>query len=389
MTPKAPMDGLTVVDFTSMLAGPYCTRLLADTGATVIKIEAVSGDYIRQVAPFSGETSSYFGHLNCGKESLVLDLRNPDDKAIALQLIQSADVLVENFRPGVMKKLGLGWEDVSPLNPSLVYCSISGYGQTGPKSQVPAYAPIIHAASGYDDTMSSVQDEIPGPINCAVQTADIMAGAYAFGAIQTALVGRLRNGNGQYIDVSLMDAMINLMVYDTQVSQNPLDEPRAIYMPIRAADAYVTVAPINARNFQAMATAMGHPEWQTDPRFDTVSKRRANWKILMSLAEEWTLGRSAVECEDILSQAGVPCAKYQTLKEAIADPQVEHRGLMVRLESNNGGYLVPNPPFTFADGTVAVRPNVPDLNSFATRVQEAVKTSAFQSNAKSQAGDTN
>ncbi|MGO1119228.1 CaiB/BaiF CoA transferase family protein [Rhodovibrionaceae bacterium A322] len=368
MTSPAPLEGLTVLDFTSMIAGPYCTRLLADVGATVIKIETADGDYIRQVAPHSYGVSRYFTHMNCGKKSVVLDLTDPSDLQRALELAQTADVVVENFRPGVMAKLGLSWKVMKERNPALIYCSISGYGQTGPRAQTPAYAPIVHASSGYDDTMARFQEDLDGPLSCGVPTADMLAGIYAFSAIQTALIGRQQQGLGQHIDVSLMDSMINLMVYDTQVAQQPLDEPRAVYVPIRAADGYVAVAPINARNFEAMADVMGHPGWKSDPRFATVKNRRANWKTLMALAEEWTLKRSAEDCERLLSAARVPCAKYQSLLEALSDPQTEHRQLLVKVEDADGGVLVPNPPFKFADGSVGVRPTVPEIGQHTDEI---------------------
>ncbi|MBT5917131.1 MAG: CoA transferase, partial [Alphaproteobacteria bacterium] len=181
------MAGLKVIDFTSMLAGPYCTRLLADCGAEVIKIEPAAGDAVRNFPPINNGVSSYFVQLNCGKKSVVLDLASNDGKQAALDLIVDVDVVVENFRPGVIARLGLDYETLSASNPELVYCSISGFGQTGPKSQDPAYAPIVHAASGFDQAQMDIQGDGSAPNNCGIFTADILAAVYAFGAIQTAL----------------------------------------------------------------------------------------------------------------------------------------------------------------------------------------------------------
>lgn len=369
MTQTPPLSGLMVVDFTAMLAGPYCSRLLADTGAEVIKVETQTGDYIRGVAPISAGESTYFAQLNVGKKSIVLDLTEPDDYATARALTARADIVVENFRPGVMKKLGLDYDTLSADNPGLIYCSISGYGQTGPRAKDPAYAPIVHAMSGYDLAMAEAQTGLDGPISTAVQTADMVSGLFAFSAIQTALVGRLRHGNGQFIDVSLMEAMINLMPFDTQLAQNPQDDPRAVYGPIRARDGFVNVAPISQKNFENMARVMGHPEWIDDPRFAETPNRRANWDTLMNLAQDWTIQRDAETCATELNAAGVPCGVYQTLAQAIHDPQIEHRGLMVKIDDAEGGFLVPNVPFTFADGSVRAATQAPGLGEHTDAIR--------------------
>ena len=365
---KRPMAGLKVIDFTSMLAGPYCTRLLADCGAEVIKIEPAAGDAVRNFPPINNGVSSYFVQLNCGKKSVVLDLASNDGKQAALDLIVDVDVVVENFRPGVIARLGLDYEILSASNPELVYCSISGFGQTGPKSQDPAYAPIVHAASGFDQAQMDIQGDGSAPNNCGIFTADILAAVYAFGAIQTALLGRARHGGGQFIDVALMDAMINLLVYDTQVAQTPVDTPRTVYAPSPTSDGYVIITPVSQKNFQQMADAMDHPEWKTDPRFQEVKERRKNWGGVTALIADWTSTRTAAMCEDILSAAGVPCSRYRTIAEAISDPQSIARGLMSKMSEADGGFLVPNPPFKFADNSVATIPTAPRLGEHTDEV---------------------
>jgi len=359
MTPAKPLAGITVVDFTSMIAGPYCTRLLADCGAEVLKVEAPEGDYIRSRAPLRDGQSTYFGHLNCGKKSLTIDLKSDEGRDVARRLAAASDIVVENFRPGVMRRLGLDYANLCGQRTDLVYCSISGFGQAGPRAGQPAYAPVIHAASGFDHTQFSYQDDAARPAKTGIFVADVLAAVYAFGAIQTALIGRLRHGRGQFIDVALMDSMINMLVFECQEAQFPSGARRPLYVPMRAADGFVIVAPVNQRNFEQLADATGNSGWRTDPRFATDTARQANWDALMAAIEAWTSSRSARDCEDTLMKAGVPCSRYLTVGEAMADPHVVARGTLASVTDAAGTFLVPNPPFQFADGSVEAGRKVP------------------------------
>ena len=358
-----PLAGIRVVDFTSMIAGPYCTRLLADCGAEVVKVEEPNGDHMRSRPPLRDGHSTYFGHLNAGKQSVALDLKSEEGRDSARLLVAASDVVVENFRPGVMKRLGLDCATLSASKPDLVYCSISGFGQTGPRAEQPAYAPVVHAASGFDHTQFTYQDGQDRPAKTGIFVADVLAAVYAFGAIQTALVGRLRHGNGQFIDVALMDSMINLLVFECQEAQFPSKERRPLYVPMRARDGFVIVAPVNQRNFEQLADAVGCPEWKTDPRFATVAARTAHWDALMSAIENWTATRAARDCEEMLMAAGVPCSRYLSVAEAMADPQLSARGSLATVTDGAGSFLVPNPPFRFGDGSVGVGPDVPALGA--------------------------
>lgn len=368
--PAKPLAGIKVVDFTSMIAGPYCTRLLADCGAEVLKVEAPEGDYMRSRAPLRSGESSYFGHLNCGKKSLAIDLKSDEGRDIAHRLAAASDIVVENFRPGVMRRLGLDYASLSGARTDLVYCSISGFGQTGPRAEQPAYAPVIHAASGFDHTQFSYQEGTARPAKTGIFVADVLAAVYAFGAIQTALVGRLRHGKGQFIDVALMDSMINLLVFECQEAQFPSGARRPLYVPMRARDGFVIVAPVNQRNFEQLAEATGNSGWKTDARFATDRARQANWDALMNAIEAWTSLRSARECEDTLMKAGVPCSRYLTVGEAMRDPHVVARGTLASVTDAAGTFLVSNPPFQFADGTVAAAPTVPTLGAHTKDVLE-------------------
>jgi CoA:oxalate CoA-transferase len=363
-----PLAGIRIVDFTSMIAGPYCSRMLADCGAEVLKIEELSGDHMRKAKPLREGHSAYFGHLNCGKQSVAIDLKAASGRDIAAELVASSDVVLENFRPGVMKRLKLDYATLTSKHPDLIYCSISGFGQSGPRAGHPAYAPVVHAASGYDLTQFDYQGDQDRPAKTGIFMADVLAAVYAFGAIQTALVGRLRHGGGQFIDVALMDSMINLLVYECQAAQFPDGTKRHLYAPLVALDGFVIVTPINQRNFEQLADATGNPGWKTDERFAEQHARSENWHTLMSELEKWTKLRPARQCEDILMSAGVPCSRYLTVSEAISDPQTVFRGTMARAEDAAGPFLVPNAPFKFADGGIMARPQVPALGQHTRQV---------------------
>jgi crotonobetainyl-CoA:carnitine CoA-transferase CaiB-like acyl-CoA transferase len=363
MAATPPLAGLRVLDFTSMIAGPYCARLLADCGAEVLKIEEPHGDHMRERPPLRDGHSAYFGHLNAGKKSIVLDLKSDAGRRAAIELAATSDVVLENFRPGVMARLGLDYETLAAAKADLVYCSISGFGQTGPRAQQPAYAPIIHAASGFDHTQFTYQDDQDRPAKTGIFIADVLAAVYAFGAIQTALIGRLRHGHGQYIDVALMDSMLNLLVFECQEAQFPSGVRRPLYAPLRARDGFVIVAPVNQRNFEQLADAVGHGEWKSDPRFATLTARTRHWDAMMAAIEQWTSARGARDCEDLLMTAGVPCSRYLTVAEAMAEPQIVARGAFGVVTDGAGSFLVPNPPFRFADGSVEVGGAVPELGS--------------------------
>ena len=218
--------GLRVLDFSTTIAGPHCARMLADMGAEVIKIETSEGETMRTRPPLRNGCSTAFGQLNVGKKSLVLDLKSSEGGEVVSRLVTQADILVENFRPGVMRRLGLDWESLKELNPKLIYCSISGYGQTGPSAELPAYAPVIHAASGYDMAHLSYQPGRSRPDYCGIYHADVVTGTYAFGAIASALYQREITGQGQHIDVSMLESMLTLTLNEVQWSQLTFRRPR-------------------------------------------------------------------------------------------------------------------------------------------------------------------
>src|ERR1700742_1390926 len=302
----SPLAGIRVLDFSIMLAGPYCARLLADVGADVIKIEPPEGDDMRLRTPLRDGNSAYFGQLNAGKRSLALDLKSPEAIKLVKQLVAETDIVVENFRPGVMDRLGLGYEALREINPRLIFCSISGYGQTGPAAERAAYAMIVHAESGFDRSLMRYAGDRDRPATGAIFVADIMGGIFGFSAIQTALVQRQHTGMGQRIDVALMDCMLNLLVYELQEAQFPIRSPRPTYGPVRTLDGDILIAPVTARNFTALCEVTGQRELKDDPRFNTVPARSANWAAMMQVIEKWTERHTVRECMAALDKAGVP-----------------------------------------------------------------------------------
>lgn len=290
-----PLKGVRVLDFTSMLAGPCCARWLADLGADVIKVEAPEGDYMRSRPPLREGNSAYFGHLNGGKRSIVLDLKRPAAVALARRLAGTCDVVLEGSRPGVMKRLGLDAASLMAEFPRLVYCSVSGYGQEGPRAGSPAYAAIVHATSGFDDAWQKSQPAPQQPPTCGVQIADVVAATFATIGIQSALLARAASGRGQLVDLSLAEGMMALMPLDLVQAQFPADQRRALYRPVRAADGYIVATPISQANFMDLCKAMERLELQTDARYATPLARSDHWDELLAEIQAWAAQRPAAD----------------------------------------------------------------------------------------------
>jgi crotonobetainyl-CoA:carnitine CoA-transferase CaiB-like acyl-CoA transferase len=366
---------IRVVDFTQVMAGPFCTRLLADCGAEVLKIEPPGGDTMRSRPPLRQGESAYFGTLNAGKRSVVVDLKTEEGRQDARRLAATADVVVENFRPGVMDRMGLGWQALSAVNPRLVYCSISGFGQTGEAAKRPAYAPMIHAASGFDLALMDFLPDAERPAPTGMFFADVLAAVYAWGAVQTALLERERTGKGQQVDVALMDSLLSMMVYECMEAQFPQKQKRHVYSPLRASDGFIIVVPLSQKNFDGMATLLGNPEWTADPRFASAAGREANWAEIMRHLEGWTLERSAEDCESAFLGAGVPCSRYRTVAEALADPASVERGILGEVEDAAGPFGVPNPPFRMSATEARVRRPIPALGEATEEMLAPVRAS--------------
>jgi CoA:oxalate CoA-transferase len=363
------LHDLRVLDFSTTIAGPHCTRMLADLGAEVIKIEPAEGETMRSRPPVRNGFSSVFGQLNAGKKSIVLDLKSPEAVDVIHQLVKDADILVENFRPGVMGRLKLDYASLQPFNPRLIYCSISGYGQTGPSAELPAYAPVIHAASGYDMAHLAYQPGRNRPDYCGIYHADVLTGVYAFGAISAALYQRQLSGKGQHIDVSMLESMLSLTLNDVQSAQFEVAPPsRPMFGPVETADGYVMVAIASEKTFQGMVRAAGHPEWTDDPRFAKYADRRRHWIDLMDGVENWSRTITTANCLAELSAHGVPCSAYRTVAEAMDDPQIAHRGALAEVEDGGGTFKVTNMPFRMSGAKVAAGPRAPALGEHTNAV---------------------
>lgn len=338
---SAPLEGIRVVDFSSIVAGPWCTRLLADCGAEVIKIEAAGeGDLLRHTQPVKGGVSLVYAQYNCGKKSVVLDLKSPAGLEIARALIAKADILVENFRPGVMARLGLDYASVSGANPALIYCSISGFGQTGPSAGLPAYAPVVQAASGFEHVMMTAQSA-EAPLNSGVMIADVVAAAYAFGAIQTALIHRMRTNKGAHIDATLLESIMSLIAIQYQEAQSEKPIASARFYPLRTKDGFVMAPLVSARNYLALYPLIGRPEW---------SKTRACLADILAAKREiedafaaWAKDRTVSEVIEKLSGAGIPCSPYAAPADMLGDAHLKARGAFADLNGGQGAVL--NPPF--------------------------------------------
>ncbi len=366
---NSALDGLRVLDFTTTIAGPHCGRMLADLGAEVIKIEAPEGDMMRTRPPLRSGASTSFGQLNAGKKSIALDLKSPHGVEAARRLVATADVVVENFRPGVMRRFGLDYPAMREIKPDLVYCAISGYGQTGPSAELPAYAPVIHASSGYDLAQIAHQEEARRPDYCGIFIADVLTGTYAFGAIMTALYQRQMTGEGQMIDVSMLESMLSLTLSEIQAAQFAVAPPgRPIFGPIATKDGYIMLAIASERTFQNLAAGSGHPGWITDPRFAQYTDRRRHWGDLVDELELWSKERTTAEVQAIFDRHGVPSSPYRTVKEAMTDPQLAHRNAFAEITDAGGTFRALNPPFRLSAARTAAQPFVAALGEHTEEV---------------------
>jgi crotonobetainyl-CoA:carnitine CoA-transferase CaiB-like acyl-CoA transferase len=357
-----PLDGLRILDFSTTIAGPHCSRLLADMGAEVVKVESTEGDLMRSRPVQRDGFSTMFGQLNAGKKSIVLDLKKPEAVAAIKKLAATVDILVENYRPGVMKRLGLDYAELSKVNPRLIYCAISGYGQTGPGAGRPAYAPVIHASTGYDMAHLFYQQGRQRPDNCGIFVADYASGAYAMGAILAAVHQRHATGKGQMVDVSMFETLVGMLLGEVNRAQFDFEMPsRPMYGPIEASDGYVMLATASEKTFQDMATAAGRRDWLTDPRFEKYQDRRMNWGLLVDELEAWSKKMSVKDVVAALEKQGVPCSPYVTVTEALQDPQVQHRGSLCTIEDGGGTYKSPAPPFRFSGSPLQSGPKVAAL----------------------------
>jgi len=342
---QAALSDVVVVDLSRVFAGPYCTMMLGDLGATVIKVEQPGkGDDTRQFGPpyVAGEAAYYLG-LNRNKYSVTLDFKNPADLQRLLELVKKATVLVENFRPGTLAKLGLGYDALREINPGLIYCSISGYGQSGPYAMRPGYDFVAQAESG----IMSVTGEVDGePQRVGTPIADNAAGMFACMSILAALYVRQQTGKGQHIDISLLEAAVSLL---GNVSANHLisgeEAPRygnghpniVPYQAFRTKNGYIVVSCGNDRLYQTLCTLLGREDLTNDPRFATNPQRVRNRAALIPILQELFARRETDEWLEQLRAAGIPCGPINTVGQIYNDPHIQERGFVWECEHPTAG----------------------------------------------------
>ena len=377
MSDVLPLDGIVVVDLTRVLSGPYCTMLLADMGARVIKIEQPGrGDDTRAWGPpFQGSESAYFLSINRNKESLTLDLKRPEGRAILDRLIERADVLVENFRPGTMARLGLSYETLAKTRPSLVYCSISGFGQTGPRRDEPGYDAVIQGEGG----LMSVTGEADGPpLRLGVAISDIVSGMFAAQGIAMALLARAKTGRGQHVDIGMLDSTAALLTYQaasyfaTGASPTRLGNRHPTIVPYETfavADGDLVLAVGNDELWRSFCHAVGLSALASDERFATNRDRVVNYDILKPLLDATLRTRSRADWIAVLNASGVPCGSVRSIGDVLGDPQIEARGMIAAVEHSTLGSLrTLGVPIKLSDTPARIRSAAPVLGQHTDRI---------------------
>jgi len=375
---ELPLSGLTVIDFTRVLAGPLCTMLLGDMGAEVIKIEDPRhGDDTREWAPFVGGWSTYFLGVNRNKKSVTVDLKSADGVALLERLVRSADVLVENFRPGTLERLGFGPDRARAMNERLIYCSISGYGATGPRRDLPGYDMVIQGESGLMDVTGFPET---GPTKVGVAITDCLAALYAVQGILLAHITRARTGKGQFVDVALLDSAVSILglpvgiVAATGKSPGRLGNAHpslAPYEPYPAADGYVVVAVANPRLWSRFCAAVGAEALERDPRFASNSDRLKNRAALNDRICELFRDQNVDSLIERMTAAGVPCGRVRTIDDVLRDPQLTARQMLVEIAAGAESIKVPGNPVKLSDVPTLPASAPPALGQHTREVREA------------------
>ncbi|MGQ4807504.1 Acetyl-CoA:oxalate CoA-transferase [Candidatus Entotheonellaceae bacterium PAL068K] len=372
-----PLDRVKVLDLTRVLAGPYCTMLLADMGADVVKVErpGVGDDTRAYGPPFRGGESAYFLSINRNKRGLTLNLKHPRALEILGRMVETVDVVVENFRPGTMESFGFGYDTARQMNPQLIFCSISGYGHTGPLSHLPGYDLIIQGEGG----IASLTGDASGPpYKMGTSQADIIAGMTAFQGILLALLARAQTGRGQKVDISMLDCQVALLTYQAGIyfatgesptrmgNQHPTITPYETY---RCKDGYINLACGNDAMWQRFCRVLEHQEWADDWRFATNADRVEHRQQLGALIEPVMLHKTSREWTLALRAAGIPCGPIQSVSQVCESSQARHRDMVVALEHPRAGRVkVTGVPIKLSDTPGAVTTPPPLLGEHTTEV---------------------
>ena len=371
-----PLQGIRVLDLSRVLAGPYCTMVLGDLGADVIKVESPEGDETRGWGPpFSERESAYFLCINRNKRSIVVDFKTDEGREILHTLIKKSDVFVENFRPGTLRRFSIDYEAASALNPNLIYCSITGFGQTGPLRDRPGYDFMIQAMGG----LMSITGEPDGePMKVGVAVADLFAGQNAVVAILAALQVRTKTGRGQHLDISLLDSQVAMLanVASNYLISGNLPERYGNahanivpYQSFQASDAWFIVAVGNDKQFEKLCALIGHLELVNDQRFVTNAGRVKHRDELIAILKPIFLRRTASEWLSALEAAGIPCGPINTLDQVFAEPQVKSREMLIHMEHSQIGDLkLVGSPLKFSDSTMEYKLPPPRLGEHTEEI---------------------
>ena len=368
----APLSGVTVLDLTHVLAGPFCSHTLQDLGARVIKVERPGlGDDTRAFPPFVNDTSAYFAALNSGKQSIALDLKSPTDRGILDRLLARADVVLENYRPGVMERLGYGWERLHAEYPRLIYGAVSGFGHTGPDAAKPAYDMVVQARGG---VMSITGEEGGPPVRVGASIGDIVAGMYLAQGVLAALYDREKTGLGAKVDVAMLDAQLAIQEHSIALTtatgrapgrtgaRHPTITPFSTY---RAADGFFVIAAGNDAMFEHLCKTLDLPLKAGDPRFATNAARCDNNALLKRLIEAVTLEHPAAHWIAKLEAAGLPTARVQDMSEVLQDPQLLARAMVLPIAPDAQGnrFTAPGNPIKLTTlPELTTRPAAPALD---------------------------
>lgn len=380
MTICQPLEGLTIIEVCNVAAGPFCGMLLADMGADVIKVEQPNGgDTLRHWPPFSKGYSENFASLNRNKKSITANLKDPSDKALVLELAKSADVLIENNRPGVMDRLGLGYDDIKNVNPRLVYCSISAYGQTGPRAQEGGFDLTLQAMSG---VMSVTGTPDGPPIKCGVPIADFSAGLYAAFSIVSAVRQAERDQQGAHIDISMLGSTLAIAALQTSEyfgsGKNPVKlgsaHPRnAPYQVFRCGEGFFGMAAGNNSLWANVCKAIGREDLITDERFLNTSDRAKNQAVLLSILEEIFAQHDSAHWLATFRAGNVPCAPVNTYSEVLEDPQVSHMNWVQEINLPGGARTKTFvSPIRFAGAEAAPLRSPPSLGEHNAEIKNKV-----------------
>ena len=377
MTPTLPLEGMKVLDFTQIMAGPFCAMLLADMGADVIKVEKPSGgDDTRRMGPpfINGESAAFLG-INRNKRSIILDIKNERGVGIAHRMASEADVLIQNFRPGTLERVGLGYEDARKLNPALVYCNISGFGNTGPYKNRGGFDLVAQGMSGL---MSITGLPDSPPVKVGVPIADLNAGMYAAYGILSAYISRLKTGKGQLVDTSLLEAGVAYTFWESAIffatgqAPSPMGSAHRLSAPYQAfptRDGHITIGAANQANWERLCGAIGRPDLLQDPRFATNAERMANLGTLIPTLEDTFAAHDTAHWLDTLEKAGVPGGPINDIADVYADPQVQARQMMVEMEHRQAGRVRNiGIPVKLSDTPAEIRRPAPTLGQHTDEV---------------------